>query len=515
MKDVGSRTQQVKDSEGSVVLKEENVSLVVGLNETCHAEASAVAKIADAHNGEVIGTVLSGEDQCAMVVEMSASSVSSFTEDLRQAGLVSYVEPRGKSQTQFWPDDQYFSAQWGVQKIEADWAWNVSVGSHDVLVAVLDSGIDWHHPDLVSNYVPLGYDWVNDDADPMDDYGHGTHCAGTIAATMNNSQGVAGMAQVRVMAEKVLNNRGEGYSDWIANGLYHAVQQGARVISMSFGDYDGNEVVHEAIKYAYSAGVFLVACAGNGNTDAKFYPAAYPEVIAVTATGSDDVKASFSNFGDWVELAAPGVGVLSTLPNNDYQSYSGTSVACPFVSGLCALIFSAFPNSTASFARYLLWYAADDFGDPGFDEYYGYGRINARKALGSPSAEHEIVAFDLATPPYLRLGVSNIMTAEIFNLGKNNENNIVVQLFANDSLVWNHTLASLPSYGSASVNIDWVPTTEGTYNITLYTVPFLGEAILENNALTKFIYVGSAIKAVVVRSSSSMSEDVIKNWNAL
>lgn len=514
-KDVEGRTQQVKDSEGSVVQKEENVSFVVGLNETCHAEASAVAKVAGAHNGEVIDTVFSGEDQRAVVVEMSASSVSSFMEDLWQTGLASYVEPRGKAQTQFWPDDPYFSAQWGVQKIEADWAWNVSVGSHDVLVAVLDTGIDWHHFDLVSNYVPLGYDWVNDDADPMDDYGHGTHCAGTIAATMNNSQGIAGMAQVRIMAEKVLNNRGEGYSDWIANGVYHAVQQGARVISMSFGDYDGNEVVHEAIKYAYSAGVLLVACAGNGNTDAKFYPAAYPEVIAVTATGPDDVKASFSNFGDWVELAAPGVGVFSTLPNNDYQSYSGTSVACPFVSGLCAFILSEFPNSAASFVRYLLRYSADDLGDPGYDKYYGYGRINARKALGSPSADHEIVAFDLATPPYLKPGVANVMTAGIFNLGKNSENHIVVQLFANGSLVWNRTLASLPSYESASANIDWMPTIEGIYNVTLYTVPLSEETILENNVVTKFIYVGAAAKAVVLRSSSSMNEDVIKNWNAL
>lgn len=515
LKDAGGRTQLVKESDGSVVQKEENVSLVVGLNESFPSGASVVAEIAGAHNGEVINTVLSGEDQRAVVVEMSVSSVSSFTEDLRQAGLASYVEPRGKSQTQFWPDDPYFGTQWGMQKIEADWAWNVSLGSHDMLVAVLDTGIDWHHSDLVSNYVPMGYDWVNDDADPMDDYGHGTHCAGTIAATMNNGQGIAGMAQVRIMAEKVLNNRGDGYSDWIANGIYHAVQQGARVISMSFGDYDGNEVVHEAIKYGYSAGVLFVACAGNDNTDAKFYPAAYPEVIGVTATGSDDLKAPFSNFGDWVELAAPGVGILSTLPNNDYQSYGGTSVACPFVSGLCALILSAFPNSTASFIRYLLRYSADDLGNLGFDKYYGYGRINAKKALGSPPAEHEVVAFDLVAPPFLKPEVMNVMTAEIFNLGKNDESNIVVQLFANGSLVWTKTLTTLSSYRSVSVEIDWLPTVEGTYNITIHTVPLPGETILENNAVTKFIYVGLAVKAAVLRCSPNMSEDAIKNWNAL
>jgi subtilisin family serine protease/subtilase family serine protease len=511
----GDRTQQAETGEDSMVPEGETVSLVVGLNRTCPVEPSVLAKFAGASNGTIIDLVFAGKELCAAVFQLSSGSVSSFTENLRKEGLASYVEPRGKFQTQFWPDDPYFSAQWGLQKIEADWAWNVFVGSRDVLVAVLDTGIDWHHPDLVDNYVPLGYDWVNDDADPMDDYGHGTHCAGTIAAAMNNGAGIAGMAQVRIMAEKILNNRGEGYTDWTAAGIYHAVEQGARVISMSFGDYEENEVVHEAIKYAYSAGVLMVACAGNGNADARFYPAAYDEVIAVAATDSEDLKASFSNFGDWVELAAPGVGVLSTLPNNDYQSYSGTSVSGPFVTGLCALVLSAFPNLSTSFVRYLLRYSADDLGESGFDEYYGYGRVNARKALASPSADHELVAFDLTAPPYLKPGAVNTVTAEIFNLGKNTENDVVVELFANGSLVWNQTVGSVASYDSVSVNMDLMPTVEGPCNITLYVKPLSEEANLENNVVTKFIYVGSAVKAVVLHSSARMSEEAIRNWNAL
>ncbi len=515
LESVEGRTEPVEESNDSVVQNEENVSIIVGLNRTCSSGVLAVADIADANNGEVIAVVLSGRDQRAVVVEVASRSFSSFVRDVHKIGLASYIETRGKSRAQFWPDDPYFGTQWGMQKIEVDWAWNVSLGSREVLVAVLDTGIDWHHPDLSSNYVPIGYDWVNDDNDPMDDYGHGTHCAGTIAAALNNSQGIAGMAQVRIMAEKVLNNRGDGYSDWIANGIYHAVQQGAEVISMSFGDYDGSEVVHEAIKYAYTAGVLIVACVGNDNRDARFYPAAYPEVISVSATDSDDGKATFSNFGEWVELAAPGVGVLSTIPNNDYQSYGGTSVACPFVSGLCALILSALPNSTASFVRYLLRYSADDLGNLGFDEYYGYGRINAKKALGSPLVEREVVAFDLLTPPFLRPNVLNVVTAEIFNLGKNEENSIEIQLFSNSTLVWTRTLTSLPSYMAISVDIDWIPNSEGNCNMTLYALPLLGEANLGNNAVTKFIYVGSAVKAAVLRSSTKLSEEVIKNWNTL
>lgn len=116
-----------------------------------------------------------------------------------------------------------------------DWAWNRTIGNSSLLVAVVDTGVDYNHPDLSSNYAPLGYDWVNNDSDPSDDNGHGTHCAGIIAAVLNNSVGIAGIAQVRIMAEKVLNSWGYGYWDWVAQGIIHAVDQGAKIISLSLG----------------------------------------------------------------------------------------------------------------------------------------------------------------------------------------------------------------------------------------------------------------------------------------
>jgi hypothetical protein len=290
-------------------------------------------------------------------------------------------EPKMRVRAESLPNDPYWIYQWGPKKIEADRAWNETLGDPSILVAVIDSGIDYTHPDLAANYVGLGYDWVNLDSDPMDDCGHGTRVAGVISAQINNGIGIAGMAQVKIMAEKVLDEHGEGYVDQLVNGIYHATNQGAKIISMSLStEYDGS-LLYDAIKYAYDSGVLLVAAAGNEAGEAKVYPAAYDEVIAVTATDSDDKPAWFTNFGDWVELAAPGVNIYTTIRGGGYDYWSGTSFSCPHVSGLAALIWSKFPNATRDWVRNRLRETADDLGYPGFDIYYGYGRINAKKAI--------------------------------------------------------------------------------------------------------------------------------------
>jgi hypothetical protein len=278
------------------------------------------------------------------------------------------------------PNDPYWIYQWGPKKIQADWAWNATLGNSSILVAVIDSGIDYTHPDLAANYVGLGYDWVNLDSDPMDDCGHGTRVAGIVAAVTNNGIGIAGMAQVKIMAEKVLDEHGEGYVDQLVNGIYHATNQGAKIISMSLSTEYNGSLLYDAIKYAYDSGVLLVAAAGNEAGEAKVYPAAYDEVIAVTATDSDDKPAWFTNFGNWVELGAPGVNIYTTIRGGGYDYWSGTSFSCPHVSGLAALIWSKFP-ATRDWVRNRLRETADDLGDPGFDIYYGYGRINAKKAI--------------------------------------------------------------------------------------------------------------------------------------
>jgi len=227
----------------------------------------------------------------------------------------------------------------------------------------------------------LGYDWVNNDSDPADDHGHGTHVAGIIAAVTNNSIGISGVAQVRVMAEKGLAYNGVGYADDLANAIVHAVDQGARIISCSWGSSSDSQLIYDAVRYATNAGALVIAAAGSTGNNERHYPAAYSEVVAVTATNEKDKPAGFTTYGDWVDIAAPGTSVYSTFLWDTYVSFSGTSMAAPHVAGVAALVWSEYPYLSNEQVRSQLLITADDLGAKGFDVYYGYGRVNARKAV--------------------------------------------------------------------------------------------------------------------------------------
>jgi len=503
-----------------------NTRLVVGLSKDGLASLQDVTKIAARHQGRIVDTVSFKSQVGAAVVELPLTNVTSFVGEIGQAKLASYVEPNMKMQSQFVPNDPSWSLQWGPQKVQADWAWNTTVGNSSVLVAVVDTGIDYSHPDLSANYVPLGFNWVSNNSDPLDDCGHGTHCAGIIAAAINNSIGIAGLAQVRIMAEKVLDSQGGGYDDWVANGIIHAVNQGAKIISMSFGGSGDSELIRDAVRYAYSAGVLLIAAAGNYNSDLKEYPAAYDEVIAVAATDQSDYKASFSNWGDWIELAAPGVGIYSTLPtyhvylnslgySMNYDYLSGTSMACPCVAGVAALIWSQYPTKSRDWVRLWLRYTADDLGNPGFDEYYGYGRINARNAIEQSPPTHELIMSTLVTSPYVEPGETGFVNCSVLNFGESDETNVTVELLANDSVANLTQIDFIASGSLVTANIEWNPTAEGSYNVTAFVVPVAGETSIGNNALSKSIFVGTPVKAVVLRSSGNVESDAITSWQTL
>lgn len=512
---------------GKLAYKEGNKTrLIVGVNSEDAEGLHELEKLAAKHQGKIVNTISMGGNIRAVVVELPLTSETAFAEEARIIELVSYIEPNMKVQAQLVPNDPNWGLQWGPQRIEADWAWNTTVGSQDVLVAVVDTGIDYTHPDLAGNYVPLGYDWVNMDADPLDDFGHGTHCAGIIAATINNSIGIAGLAQVRIMAEKVLGSGGGGYDDWVANGIVHATDSGAKIISMSLGGYGESELLHEAVRYAYDSGVLVVAAAGNDDTNMKSYPAGYDESVAVAATDEYDNKASFSNWGDWIELAAPGVNVYSTMPTyhvtlNDwgysmnYAYMSGTSMACPHVAGLAALVWSLYPSKVRDWVRLWLRYTADDVGDPSFDVYYGYGRINARKTVEQAPPAHELIAYEWTTPPYVEPDASGIINATVLNFGENNETSVVIHLFANDTLVDSSSIDFFASGDSIRVSLSWNPMVEGLYNVTLYAVPVPGETSIANNVLWKRIYVGFPVKAAVLHSAGNVIGETIANWQVL
>lgn len=298
---------------------------------------------------------------------------------------VEFAEPDYIAQAILTPDDPYFGSQWGMTKIQAPDAWSVTTGSSDVKIAILDTGIDQDHPDLASKIVATRNFTTSSTADDL--YGHGTHCAGIAAAITDNSIGVAGVGfNTSLMNGKVLDDTGSGYYSWIASGITWAADSGAKVISMSLGGSFSSTTLKNAVNYAWGKGVVIVAAAGNnGNTRAS-YPAYYSNCIAVAATDKNDAKASFSNYGSWVDVAAPGVSIYSTMPNHtnsigptNYGSLSGTSMATPHVAGLAGLIWSTGYGTSNTSVRSRIESTADAIAGTG--TYWQYGRINAYEAV--------------------------------------------------------------------------------------------------------------------------------------
>jgi subtilisin len=272
---------------------------------------------------------------------------------------------------------------WGVDRIDAEWAWDASRGA-GVNVAVIDTGIDGSHPDLLDN-VKGGVNFVRKGWRPpdpgawADDNGHGTHVAGIIAAE-DNDIGVVGVAPLASLyAVKVLNKSGSGYISDIIAGIEWAVDNGMDVANMSLGTNSDVQSFHDACDAAADAGLLLVAAAGNDG-GAVDYPGAYSSVIAVAATDINDARASWSSYGPEVLLAAPGVSVLSTWKGGGYKTISGTSMAAPHVTGTLALNLSA--NLAAS---------ADDLPPAGYDYYTGYGLVDAGEAAtGTPNYGNDL-----------------------------------------------------------------------------------------------------------------------------
>ena len=467
----------------------DSAEMVIGVNNAKQDGYEKLLRLIEENGGELINTVSVKGEVWAVVADVPLDIVSSLAIEVSAAGLSRYVEPNMRFQVNLVPNDPYWPLQWGPARIEADYAWNTTIGDPSVLVAIIDTGVDWTHPDLAENYVPLGYDWVNDDPYPLDDHGHGTHCAGIVAAVLNNGIGIAGLAQVQIMAEKALDQYGYGWTDDLANAIVHSVDAGADILSNSWGSYVDSELIHEAVKYAYENGVLVVAAAGNEETDRKLYPAAYDEVIAVTATDQYDYPAWFTNFGEWVELAAPGVDIYSTVPWG-YEAWSGTSMSTPHVAGVAALIWSQSPNMTRDQVRLQLRYTAEDLGSPGFDYYYGYGRVNARRAVEQPLPEHDLAILAWEKPPFVELESSAIINTTVCNFGTFNETDITVQLLVNGSVADSATIDFLETGESETVNCTWTPTVEGTYNLTSYVLPVPGENLTENNKVTAMVRVG-------------------------
>ncbi len=307
------------------------------------------------------------------------------------------------------------STPWGVHRIEADLVWPGGNTGAGVDVAMLDSGIDSRHPDLTVldgiNFAgPPEKEGSTDPADWNDNYGHGTHCAGIVAA-LNNGVGVVGVAPgARLHAVKVLGDDGLGNTSDIIQGLEWCVEHHIRVASLSLGGL-GSTSLQDACDKAFAAGVLIVAAAGNTSGPVRF-PAGYPSVLAVSATDANDKLAYFSSFGPEIALAAPGVNVNSTYKGGSYAEMSGTSMACPHVTGTAALVWAAGATSNTA-VRDTLTGAAEDLGPVGRDQSFGYGLVDAQKAAGIGTISVRI------TKPTDGATVSGTVTIEATASGSN------------------------------------------------------------------------------------------------
>ncbi|WP_036646926.1 S8 family peptidase [Paenibacillus pini] len=292
------------------------------------------------------------------------------------------------------PNDLLFAKyQWNLPAIEASKGWNLSRGSKNIIVAIVDTGVDIDHPDLKGQLLE-GYNVIDPGSDPMDDVGHGTHVAGIIGALVNNNEGVAGISWYnKILPVKALDKSGSGTTYSVAEGIIWATDHGAKVINLSLGNYADSEFLHDAIKYAYDRDVVIVAASGNDNTERPGYPAAYPEVLAVAATDQNYKRASFSNYGNYIDVAAPGTSIASTYPGNQYAALSGTSMASPHVTAMAALIRSKNPELTNKQVMDIMRSNTIDLGTKGHDSFYGYGQIDIYKALQAAGSSEAPLQF--------------------------------------------------------------------------------------------------------------------------
>lgn len=339
----------------------------------------------------VVGTTADSRAQALRLITAGLSKKSTIGVDIAHTVRIAVT------------NDTYRSKQWALSRLRAETAWKTSKGS-GVVIAVVDTGVTASHPDL-QGHVLSGRDFVAPGTAPTDENGHGTHVAGIAAAVADNSRGIAGLARYsRILPVRVLDANGGGYSDVVANGIIWAADHGAKVINLSLGSTETDSAEQAAVAYAVSKNVVVVAAAGNDGCSGGLlgllgtpttYPAAYPSVLGVGAIQIDGSVAPYSSCGSFVDVVAPGSGIISTMISSPdsglgcgaisgYCYLSGTSMATPYTAAAAALeIAKLGSGAKQSTVRSRIKSTADDIGPTGRDDLSGYGLINPVRMLAA------------------------------------------------------------------------------------------------------------------------------------
>jgi len=415
---------------------------------------------------------------------------------------IEYVQKATAYQINFVPDDSLVSQQWALSKIQAFDAWDKTQGADSVLIGMIDTGIDYFHPDLQNKiyqnpgeigidafgidkrtnsiddddngfiddyrgwdftdrvgfpFDSSGGDYLGWDNDPLDEQGHGTYISGIAAAQTNNFTGIAGAApNIKLMNLRAFDPGGYGEEDDVAAAILYAVQMGVKVLNMSFGDYSFSFVLRDVVQFAHSQNMVLVGSSGNQNSSNPHYPSGYSEVICVGNSTQEDFRAGNSNYGSTLDLMAPGTQIVTTARNNNYASISGTSAATPYVAAAAALILSlgSFSNEEV---KQILKSTSDDIGEPGWDIFTGAGRLNMYRAVTviAPS----VIKFNHPKQDFATLDSELKINATVLS-----------PLFSNYSLFYGYGLnptdwISLIEQGSSQFSNDSI------YNLNLTSLP--------------------------------------------
>lgn len=396
------------------------------------SDLDAIVKQSNGKSKEVIGK---GQYR-VHIISVPANAEEAVVRALSKNPKIEFAELDMASPPDLTPDDPRFSSGWHLPKIQAPAAWDVSKAD-GIIVAVLDTGVEETHPDLANQLLP-GYNSVDGTNNTTDIQGHGTATAGTVAAQTNNAIGVSSVAWgARILPVRISNNA-DGWAYWsdVARGLTWAADNGAQVANISYG-VSGSSAVTSSAQYLRSKNGLVVAAAGNENTDPGF--ANNLSIISVSATDSNDLKASWSNFGAFIDVAAPGVSILTTSRGGGYGNWSGTSFASPITAGVVALIKSANPSLTVDDVERILKQSADNSDPNGaVTANFGHGRVNAAKAVSlakefsNPDTDTIAPSVSISSP------TNNTSVKGVVQVTATATDNVAVasvSLFVNDSLI--------------------------------------------------------------------------------